>query len=271
MRARNHIFLCCVALVTRGTAWSADLRADFRHKSFDNAALKLVGQDAEQFVMPTERGLLIQLPPKLEIVDPIGIAPRMMIRGDFEIIAEFELLRYDWPREGPGVGVGLVVDFPAVSRDPISIQRLAIPKEGDRFTSSGLQFSGEKGGRAPARSRTGKLRLVRTASTVRAYYADGNESFRLLGQQEVGEEDARITRFGAEAGSKPYRVEAILNSLTVSAGELVEPPKPVAPSTTGMDPAFLCIVALDIVLIGLATWRLWPRRSGNPSKGRVRS
>jgi hypothetical protein len=273
MRARNAIILTCAALMIQVTAWSADLRIDFRQMGFDNTALRLVGQDAEQLVRPTEGGLLIRIPPKEGIVGPVGLAPRAMIRGDFAIVAEFELLRCDRPREGRGVGIGLEVDFPSTAMGPITIGRFAIPAEGDRFTwaapSSAVGSAGHGPTRVPAGARTGKLRLVRTASLVRADYADGGGPFKLLREQEVGGADARIAWFGVETGTNSGRIEALLKSLTIGAGEWVETAETRAVAASGMDPMFLSITALIVVLLGLLTWKLWPARSGNPLKERV--
>ena len=273
MRARNNIILCIVSVMIHGTAWSEELYVDFRRAGFDNTTLKLVGPSAHELVSPTDRGLLIRIPPKEGIVGPIGLAPRKMLHGDFEIIAEFELLKYDRPRDGSGVGVGLVVEFTTAGIDPITVGRLATPGQGDGFSSADLPF-GEGNARpvakrVPARSRTGKLKLVRAASTVRAYYSDGGDAFKLLREFEVGDADARIVRLGAETGSSSYRVEALLKSLTVTAEALVAPAERPAPSTAGIDPVILAVAAFDIIAVGFLGWKLWLTRASKPRGKKV--
>ena len=270
MKLKTGIVLCGVALMVHGTSWSGELHVDFRHQGFDNTALRLVGPDAEQLVSPTERGLLMWIPANEGIAGPVGVAARKLLHGDFEIVAEYELLRYDRPRDGSWVGVGLVVEFPTVAADAITLARLAIPTEGDRFVSADLPFGDGRAisdsRRAPAWSRTGKLLLVRAGTTVRAYYAEGGEAFKLLREREVGHGDARLARLGPEAGAGRHRVEVLLSSLTVTADEFAEPPESPAPSTSGIDPVLLGVGALDILLIAFAAWRLWPKHRGSPSR-----
>ena len=274
MNARLYIIMCFAALSTHGTGRSAELHVDFRHMAFDNVALKLVGTHAEQLVAPTERGLLIRIPLNEGVMEPIGIAPRDTIRGDFEITAQYELLRYDRPRDGFGVGVGIVVQFQTAAMDTVSIERNAVPAAGDSFTSASCRggntherFSSK---RVPARSRAGKLRLVRTSSTVRAYYDDGGNVFKLLREQEVGSEDATIVRFGADTGAKAHRVEVLLKHLAINADEFVVPTKTPVPSMASIDPAFLLVIIVDILVFAFAIWKLWPARPNTFTKEGVR-
>jgi hypothetical protein len=272
MTPRNYLILSCAALSIHGMACSAELHVDFRHKVFDNVALKLTGNDAEQLVVPTERGLLIRIPAKEGVIVPVGVAPRSTIHGDFEITGEYELLRYEQPRDGYGVGVGIVVEFPA-AMDMITIERFAVPSQGDTFTSTRIQSAdGNRtvsSRRIPARSRAGKLRLVRTGASVRTYYADGGDSFKLLRELDVGSDDARILQFGADTGSKAYRVEVLLKSLGIRADELIESPESSVPSKPWIHQALLILIPILGVILGVAVWRLRPTGWDSLLKQRV--
>ncbi|MHC5538748.1 DUF1583 domain-containing protein [Singulisphaera rosea] len=275
MRTRVDIVLTCIALMIQGATWADELHVDFRHKGFDNDALQLVGLEAEQLVKPGERGLFLRIPPNEGIVGPVGLAPRKMIRGDFEIVAEFELLRYDRPREGSGAGVVLEVEFPTAPIGPITLGRLAIPAGGDWFTwASPRSTVGNAGlgmSQVQARSRTGKLRLSRTGSTIRADCADGDRAFVLLRKQDVGAAEARITWLGVQTGSSSCRAEALLKSLTIRAEEWFEPTVTQARPTFESGPWFFSIfLGFAAVLLALATWKRYPAALSNLAKGRVR-
>lgn len=271
MRTRIYLTVSCVALAAQGPAPSAEIDVDFRHAHFDNVALKLVGASAEQLVAPTERGLLVRIPPNEGVKGPVGVAPRAGLRGDFEVTAEYEFLRYDRPRDGTGAGVEMVVEFPGASAGAVSVERLAVPREGDRFVSAAGVAPPK---RASAGSRMGKLRIRRTGSTVRAYYADGVKAFELLREQDVGGGDlVGVARLAAVPGSGAGRVEVIVKGLQIVAGELVEiadvPTTLATSSGRRTDWVVLSFATLDVALLAFMVWKWRPDRFKNRRKDRI--
>jgi Protein of unknown function (DUF1583) len=249
------------ALALAGTARSGEINVDFRNANFNNAALTLMGDRAEDLVKPTERGLLVRIPTKERDTVPIGFAPRgVALHGDFEIIVEYELLRYHKPPRGEWVAAGIVVDFWAPANRVLTVERMFGPDGSDHFTSDALAGS-DRAGRlsskhVPTSSRAGRLSLERTGSTVRAFYADGSNTFRLLRVEEMGTGDAMITRIGAETSSKAYGIEVFYKSISVKAEGFVDvTPQPVD-STSWSGPFVLSFVASCIALAGLAAWKL---------------
>jgi Protein of unknown function (DUF1583) len=261
MVAKGCIPVFWAALALAGTARSDEIKVDFRNANFDNAALTLMGDKAEDLVKPTERGLLVRIPPKERDPVPIGFAPRgVMLHGDFEIIVEYELVRYGTPPRGDWVAAGIAVDFWAPVNRVLTIERMFGPDGSDHFTSDLLAGS-NRAGRLSSKqvrtsSRAGRLSLERTGSTVRAYHTDGSNTFRLLRVEEMGTGDAMITSIGAETSSKAYGIEVLYKSISVKAEGFVDAtPQPVD-STSWSGPLVLSIVASCIALAGLAARKL---------------
>ncbi len=265
--AANRCFpVFWAALALAGTARSGEIQVDFRNANFDNAALTLMGDRAEDLVKPTGRGLLVGILAKERDPVPIGFAPRgVALHGDFEIIVEYELLRYDRPPRSDWVAAGIVVDFWAPANRVLTVERMFGPDGSDHFTSDIMAGSNRAGKlpskQVPTTSRAGRLSLERTGSTVRAYYTDGSNTFRLLRVEEMGTGDAMITRIGAETSSKAYGIEVLYKSISVKAEAFLDvTPQPVD-STSWSGPLVLSVVASCIALAGLAARKLKRHRT----------
>jgi hypothetical protein len=249
------------ALALAGTARAGEIQIDFRKANFDNATLTLMGDRAEDLIKPTERGLLVRIPPKERDPVPIGFAPRgVALHGDFEIVVEYELLRYDRPPPRDWVAAGIVVDFWAPANRVLKVERTFGPDRSDHFTSDSVAGRTTvvrlPSKQVPASSRAGKLSVERTGSTVRAYYADGSNMFKLLRVEEMGTGDAMILRIGAETSSKAYGIDVLYKSISVkTAGFVDATPRPVD-SSSWSGPLVLTVVASCIALAGLAARKL---------------
>jgi LPXTG-motif cell wall-anchored protein len=88
------------------------------------------------------------------------------------------------------------------------------------------------GKQTPAKGRSGKLRFVRTGSTLAYLAAEGkSESFVEIDQFEIGDEDVNMVRIAADNGGSPTQVDVRITSVRVVADELGTP-TPLAPSSS---------------------------------------
>jgi hypothetical protein len=199
---------------------AAEFVADFTGGDYDRTYLEPAGYNPE-VVRPDPRGLVIRIPRGLGNPAAVGVTPRFRVRGDFEIIGDFEILKADPPTEGYGLGVQIWVEADAPDRPAATIERGLIPDEGEWFTST--QITGPEDDRqyrperAPAASRSGRLRMVRVGPIVSTSYADGEGPFQLLRSFELGTRDLDLVRFAADTGVSDLPFEALLTRLEIRA------------------------------------------------------
>jgi Protein of unknown function (DUF1583) len=88
------------------------------------------------------------------------------------------------------------------------------------------------GSQTPAKGRWGRLRFVRTGSTLACLAAEGkSDAFREIDRFEIGYEDVNMIRVAADNGGSPTLVDVRVNSLRVVADELGTP-TPLAPPSS---------------------------------------
>jgi hypothetical protein len=71
---------------------------DFRKADSLDDDFKLIGPDATSLTKFEPEGLRISLPAKRITREPIGVAPRFKIKGDFEITVSYEIINADPPK-----------------------------------------------------------------------------------------------------------------------------------------------------------------------------
>jgi hypothetical protein len=69
-----------------------DFSYDFRDKDSLDANFKLIGRDAGSRIKHEPEGLRISLPGEQRTPDPLGVAPKFPIQGDFEITVGYEIM-----------------------------------------------------------------------------------------------------------------------------------------------------------------------------------
>ena len=296
MAARLCVPVLVAALALTETARSDDIQVDFRNGNFDNLALTLMGESAENLVKPSQRGLLVHIPRKLRDPVPIGFAPRgVALQGDFEILVEYELVRYDRPPSGDWVAAGIMVNFWDPVNRVMTVERMFGP-DGDNHFTSDILVGGDlavqmasmrvgefrRGGgdrvtsnttlvrdragrlassRVPTSARAGKLRLERSGSTVRAFYTDGSNSFRLLRTEDMGTGTAMITQIGADTSSKEYGIDVLFKIIDVTTEALIDVTPKQVDSSSWSALLLLSVGALCLALAGAAAWTLKRYRS----------
>ena len=85
---------------------------------------------------------------------------------------------------------------------------------------------------SPTDCRSGRLRLVRTGTTLAYLVAEGEtESFREIHNCELGKDDVDTVRFAADNGGSPTRVDVRIKTVKIEAGGLGAP-SPLPPPTS---------------------------------------
>ncbi len=114
----------------------AEFHQDFRGGEYDHRALMLLGGNAKKYVQAKRGGLTIRIPAGLKNPAAVGISPRFVIHGDFEITATIAIVQADQPIRGYGVAAALWVETDTPTEEAVTIERGIIPREGERFTST---------------------------------------------------------------------------------------------------------------------------------------
>jgi hypothetical protein len=262
MIIRNSLALVWVAVGLCATARGAEAFQDFRHKTFDNMAFRLVGRNAERLITPTDKGLLIRLPSHDGNNEAVGVALRAVVRGNFEITASFEVVKVDKP-QSDGVGAGMLLEFDSPQKDAITLERFLMPDGTETFTSTKItEVNGEKNyepRRVPAQAKSGKFRMVRTDQTVEVYYADGDGEYQLLRSEQLGTGDVGLVRVAADSLYTEYGVVLLLRDFGIRADELVDRSSIKRTSTAWLPIAFVVLVLVPLIIFG--AWTVMSRRS----------
>lgn len=157
---------------------------DFRDKRPYKDLFKLIGPNAETSTTQDENGLRFTIAAEQLSRETIGLRSTFGLKGDFEITASFEILHEERPPDGNGMGFMFFVLADSPTGDALGIYRL-VKTKGDTFTT--MRRATDKDGKRPtftdnfpAKKKDGRVRLVRTGATLKAYAADGEEEFREL-------------------------------------------------------------------------------------------
>ena len=222
-----------VAWERAGTRPMQSVKESFRGGRFNHALLRWSGPAPERFIRLEPEGLRITLPSQDGPAQPLGVALRPVVCGDFELEATFELLQID--RTDEGRGAGLTVYF---FMDDEEWNGLWFGKMNERVRGPAFVTGHRTGDRSRGEERidkftdavaardgpgTFRLRVVRRGTTFHFFAADGvTDEFRHLRTLEVSGDDVRIVRFAADPGWSPNAiVDGRLVELTMRAEEFV--------------------------------------------------
>lgn len=243
----------------------------FRGRSFDPKLFRVIGSKAHQSITPSSVGLRITLAADHGNDLPVGLIGRPGVRGDFEITMSFRATRVDKPTSGNGAGVSIWISTTSNTREAAQIAWHHLPS-GQQVFSAMRAFTPPEGKRefhgtsVASDGRAGKLRLVRTGSTLKCLAAgEGNSKFREVYETEFDTQDLEIVRFAVENGGSPTLVDARIESVTVESEKLASarmPPLP--PGQSGW-----VVMGLFAVLLGVG-YRFWwrhKRASDNVPRG----
>ena len=235
-RRPTALALCALSvLCVVRAASAAEISHDFRGRPYDPALFRPTGPGASLAVQPDSRGLRITLPPEHGSKPAVGVVLRSGFQGDFEITMDYEILQAEPTTGGTGAGVSLHITMVSYTREAATIGRL-VGTSGEPYfmshratTPNGEKRQHSGGDRFPAPSASGKLRLIRSDSTLTYLVADGDSSeFTEIYETELGVDDIDMVRLAADNGESPTLVDILIKSVSVSASD-AGPPEELPP------------------------------------------
>jgi RNA polymerase sigma factor (sigma-70 family) len=190
------------------------IKESFRGGRFNRTLLRGSGPTPERFIRFEPEGLRITLPSRDGPAQPLGVALRPVLHGDFELEATFELLHVARPDRGAGAGLTVYFFMDDQEWNGLWFGKLNEPVRGPVFFTgrrTGDRSRGEERidrftDAIAARDGSGtfRLRVVRRGSRFRFFAADGEAGpFRHLQTLEASGDDVRIVRFAADPSWSP--------------------------------------------------------------------
>jgi hypothetical protein len=265
----NHLVMRAVLFVLLSIwllrpASGSEISQDFRGRPYDPALFRLTGPGASSVIQPDRRGLRITLPPEHGMKPAVGIVLSTGLQGDFEITMEYEILQVEKPAGGNGAGgVSLYITMVSYTKDAATLWRVIDKNGSPAFTShrATTPIGGKRehhgGERFPAPSSTGKLRLVRSDSTLTYLVADGaSDDFQEIFETELGVDDIDMVRFAADNGGSPTLVDVAIRSISIKSDD--SGPVELLPPRPSRWPLWLGLASGGVLLCG--GWWYWSRR-----------
>lgn len=270
--ARALILALAAAAAAPGAS-GAEFQQDFRKGPPDPKHLRVVGAEGGCKVEPTAEGLRVTIPAGANR-GGVGVELTPWLKGNFEVVAAYEVRQIGPPKGGYGAGVGLSVEADAPVDPALTVERQVDPKDGPRFVSTHM-FNNDAGERqyrpelSKAAAATGRLRVARTGSSVETSFAEGDGTFRALRKVDLGAGAVHAVRLTCFTGNSDCAVDVVLTDLSVRADELAVPgvraPRPV--SQGGLWKRLMVAAVINALLVaGFAVWR-WPGLLSRGLKG----
>jgi hypothetical protein len=232
MNALIKIVWLLLAMGTPVTASGDTYSWDFRNGHFDNLSLVPMGAGAVNLLQPTNEGLRITVPAGHD-VKAVGFSPRFVISGDFEITAEFTIVKRTQPKSGYGSGPSLYLSMGSTTDSAASLGRQLRTDGRDVYGVFAARV--EEGKRIPTarifdvpaanKSVTGQLRLTRTGHEINYSIADSSRSaFRPLVTLPVSDADVTMLRVGLAQSDPQSAAVIVLQSIQIDAAKLLQLP-----------------------------------------------
>lgn len=224
------LVLALLSVIGAGASALGEKRIDLRNSQFDNAALGLVHAGTSRLVVPETDGLRMMIPPAAR-VDEVGIQPRVSLRGDFEIIVTYEIIKIVPPKSGYGCGPRIYISTASDDEQAATISRMKRVKEGDSFCAHSARYvAAEQGERqrkhvihvAPAAAGSGRLCLRRTGKDLH-WLADDAERgvFIELHTAPFTDADVSYVQISLHRGGAKTAAEARWKEVILRADEFV--------------------------------------------------
>jgi len=198
--------------------------------------LKMSGPTKDATIDATDKGMRIGLPAERKQNLPVGVETKLVLAGDFEVTADFEVLSADRPMGGYGVGVSLNLARAADRKVFGKVARFWRAHEGSVFISEFWNHEPPPMPRAlssiPTDARIGRLRLVRTGDMLRYLAAEGlGNDFQEVYHERFSADDLTHLRFVvSDSGEPGNAVDARLLQLTIVGSKMTvaetPPPSP---------------------------------------------
>lgn len=227
----------------------------------------LIGHDTANCVKFENEGLRITLPAGFAGERPhTGLTTRLHVKGDFEITVKYEILKEPEPADTGKVPTRLLLIANMTPTDRAIFTRRVDEVEGAQFSiwnKIDNKFSVH-----PAKTKTGRLRLVRSGVQLSFWVAEpADAKFEHLREAMFGDDDLVDVKLLATTGGPNASFDVLFSDLHVRATALpnvqavvlekpVAPERPPAPAAEiavpqGWLPAVLVISVVFIVLLAL--------------------
>ena len=215
----------------------------------------LIGPDADQFVKFEPEGLRISLPLGHPGERPnTGLRTECSSKGDFEITASYEIIRE--PDEATAgkraTRIQLLAFLDSPTGNYAGFTRRVAAEGGTQFTTW-TQFrtdTGKKLGKFnpyPAAAQTGRLRLVRSGSTLAYYAAEGPDGeFKFLQQYLFSPEDLKEIHLVGSTGGPEALLDFRVSDLRVRSGDLTDV---ALPATSAPTRWLLAALGISLVVV----------------------
>jgi hypothetical protein len=211
--------------------------------------------DSEDYVHPEREGLRVQIPKDDPRHPRVVTATETNIRGDLEITLTYEILEAEPPPEGDSsFGVGIMLTINGKAR----IGWYARPGKRvilwDRPGSTGHRVLEDD--TAPARDRSGRLRLQRTGKKLRFLWSPERAGDKFDAIHECFyPQEVTVVRLVAETNKLARTLEARFVDLRIRGGA-------VTTLRVARRPWFWLALATLLLGIVLGGWIYWRRRRG---------
>jgi serine/threonine protein kinase len=197
---------------------------DFRADIDNFPALVLSGPDAETVARTDGQGLRVTLPDGRGDTRPVSLEMSHHLRGDFDIVLGYELIKIGAPLPKYGAGVVIRVWFDSPSPLSVILSRFRKPS-GEMFSAHKIvtgpqgkeQYRDNKDLKA-TRS-MGKLRLVRTGPELQYLVAEEGQDFKVLQKVEIGTDDVLRLQVDCHTMYTPIALDVRLTELVLDADQ----------------------------------------------------
>jgi LPXTG-motif cell wall-anchored protein len=196
-------------------ARGGEIHHDFRGDRPWKKLFRPVGPNPTQFMTPDPSGLVLHLPAKTELSQPVGLTARFGVHGDFEITLGFVVDELETPTKGRGAGVSVWINASNPTSDAATLSWVMRPDGSRVFTSHRASTSAssqrEHSGGPPLSTdaASGRLRLTRKDQTLSYLVAPADsKDFREIHRTSFGPEHVRSIRFAVDNGGSPTLFDA---------------------------------------------------------------
>jgi hypothetical protein len=210
---------------------AAEIYQDFRNKRPISDAFRLGGFDPESEIKTENEGLRITLPAERGQHFLSEINANIVIAGDFEFTATYEILSAAAPLMGYGVGVNLTVSTAEPSKKFGKLCRVLRPKEGSVYLAESWPKYQMR--TSDTEAMTGQLRLARIGAALVFLVSDGaGQEFQQIWEiADYGRDDIGYAGFQVSDSGEPGNpVDVRLIDLRLRLGKM-ERDKVTAPAS----------------------------------------
>jgi hypothetical protein len=222
MTFSSSLLVC--ALLIPAQASGTEFVHNFRGSNMPSAdKMTLAGIGPMVEVEPEEAGLRIKILANRG-KDGAGMQTRFSLTGDFEITTSYEILSFDKPARGYGVGFFLTISPSAWKEKRAGLSRIWSVRNGSGFQPLILMSEPEPINKAawePSETMKGQLRMRREGAKL-CYLVndDFGKPFREIFQCEYGTDDIDAVRLVANPGNSPAAVDVRLLDVQMYWGAL---------------------------------------------------